>query len=414
LEISKTGIAAIFIGTVLIAAALTIIISRAFLKTSLSYTANGTPGISFEVIELPTSAAFELVSSIGVGWNLGNALDTRDDHRRGIVGDLTDITPEEHYETYWGNPVTTFEMIESIAQMGFGAVRIPVTYSDHLYDDFTIRPDWLNRVNQVVNYVLDNGMYAVINLHHDTGMRSWLRAIPDNIEGIEEQLAAVWGQIAQYFINYCHRLIFEGFNEIRDLDGNWGSSDPASYNAVNRLNQVFVNTVRETGGNNADRFLIVKTYAASTDIDSLRAFVLPYDSAHERLIVGVHNYGTLAFTWRQERADWLTTYSDWSHTRDGIPVEEMLQRLYRYFVSMGIPVVICEFGAENKNNTLDRVNFATHYIQTAGRYGIACFWWDDGGRHVNPEAVTNFALFDRLRNQWFFPEIAMALVQASR
>jgi len=396
---------AIIISTLLVAVIFAILASGILRsETPLPYIVN----------ESYTSPAFELVNSIGVGWNLGNALDSRDDRRRGIVGDLTDRTPEEHYETYWGNPVTTFEMIESIAQMGFGAVRIPVTYSDHLYDNFQIRADWLARVRQVVNYVLDNGMYAVINIHHDTGTRSWLRANPDNIEQVEEQLAIVWGQIATYFRDYCHRLIFEGFNEIRDMEGRWFSSDAASYNAVNQLNQVFVNTIRTTGGNNAERFLIVKTYAAATDIDTLRAFELPYDSTYGRLIVGVHNYGTLPFTWRQEQVSWTTAYSDWDPIRDGRPVEQVMQRLWEYFISRGIPVIICEFGAENKNNTQDRINFAIHYIETARQYGIICFWWDDGGRRENAESVRNFALFDRFRNEWFFPEIAEAIVKAAR
>ena len=405
LEISTKGMITIFIGSLLVATFFAVLISGILSPSPRP----GPPAVS---IPYP-SPAFELVNSIGVGWNLGNALDSRDDRRRGIVGSLTGITPEEHYETYWGNPVTTFEMIESIAQMGFGAVRIPVTYSDHLYDDFQIRADWLARVRQVVGYVLDTGMYAVINIHHDTGRRSWLRADPDNIEQVEEQLATVWEQIAVYFQDYCHRLIFEGFNEIRDMEGRWFDSDAASYNAVNRLNQVFVDTVRGTGGNNAGRFLIVKTYAAATDIPSLRAFVLPYDSAYGRLIVGVHYYGPLAFTWRQEQVNWTTAYSDWCPVRDGRPVEDITRRLWEYFISRGIPVIICEFGAVNKNNTQDRINFATHYIETARQYGIICFWWDDGGQHGSAETVTNFALFDRFRNEWFFPEIAEALINAA-
>jgi aryl-phospho-beta-D-glucosidase BglC (GH1 family) len=348
---------------------------------------------------------------------LGNALDSLDRQRRGISGDIPyGMTPEEFYETFWGNPVTTSEMIESIAEMGFGAVRVPVTWIDNMDENFNIRADWINRVEEVVNYVLDSGMYCIINLHHDNGSGSWpwLRADPGNIEWMEEHLAIVWMQIAEHFMNYSDRLIFEGFNEILDADSNWTNAGRAAHDAVNRLNQVFVDTVRATGGNNAERFLVVKTYGASTYDDAVSNFVLPNDSAGHRLIVGVHSYGTHGFVLRQENAPWTETYPDWDYVRNGRLLEEGIARLKANFVDNGIPVIITEFGAQNKNNTVDRQRYAVHLVETAGRYGIAAFWWDDGGQAENAEDVRNFALFDRHNNRWFFPEIAEAIVKAAR
>ena len=361
--------------------------------------------------------AFDAVQAMGVGWNLGNALDSTDNRKRGIAGPLRDEIPAVlFYETYWHNPVTTFEMIESIAQKGFGAVRVPVTFNDHLDEYFNIRPEWLRRVRQVVNYVLDNNMYCIINIHHDTGSGSWpwLRADYDNIEWMEEKLAIVWTQIAEYFKDYSDRLIFESFNEILDAQSNWNNPSQASLTAVNRLNQVFVDTVRGTGGNNEERFLIVKTYASATYDNILEAFKLPEDSAESRLIVSVHFYGTHAFALQQDQVRWTETYSDWRHSRDGLHVENMFLRLKAAFVDRGTPVIIGEFGAQNKNNTTDRINYAVHFVETAKLYGIVCFWWDDGGKHENAREVRNFALFDRHRNEWFFPEIAEAIVNASR
>ena len=305
-------------------------------------------------------------------------------------------------------------MINSVAQMGFGAIRIPVTYSDHLDENFRIRPEWLKRVEEVVDYVLDAGLYCIINLHHDTGSGSWpwLRADAGNIETVERRFAIVWEQIAKHFENYGDKLIFEGFNEILDTRSRWTNSDEASYIAVNRLNQVFVNTIRGMGGNNARRFLIVKTYASSQNENEVNSFVIPRDSTENRLIVGVHYYGALEWKLNQEHVSWTRVYSDWQHERDGLPLEEAMQRLSSAFIEQGIPVAILEFGAQNKDNTEDRVNFVTHFIETAKRYGVACFWWDDGGRG-EIATVRNFALLDRYRNQWFFPEIAEAIVRAA-
>ena len=359
--------------------------------------------------------AFDAVREMGAGWNLGNALDCIDNKKKGVLAELGGISPEEYYETYWGNPLTTAAMINAVADAGFGAVRVPVTYADHMDGNFLIRPEWLDRVEQVVNYVLDNDMYCVINMHHDTGSGSWpwLRADPENIKQLEDELRTVWLQIAGRFADYGDRLIFEGFSEILDTQSRWNGSDTAAYGAVNRLNQVFVDTVRGAGGCNADRFLIVSTYAAGIDQDMLDAFVLPDDSAENRLIAGVHYYGTIPFAWRQEQVSWTDTYPDWDPQRDGAPVEETMKRLNSRFVENGIPVIIGEFGAKNKNNTEDRVSFAKHYTETAKKYGIACFWWDDGGKYEKPELVDNYAIFDRTRTQWYFPQVAAALVTAA-
>ena len=404
MEVGKKGLIALIIAAILIPAMIV------WFAAGNYYTELGQPPVELSAAQ---RNAFDVVRAMGAGWNLGNALDSVDNQRRGITGNLpANITANEFYETLWGNPVTTPEIIESIAQMGFGAMRVPVTYTDHLDENFIIRPEWLARVEQVVNYVLDNDMYCIINIHHDTGSGAWpwLRADPRNIAWMEEKLAVVWTQIAEHFKDYGDRLIFEGFNEILDAESNWNDASRSAHNAVNRLNQVFVDTVRGTGGNNAERFLIVKTYAASTRADVLASFKLPNDSAESRLIVGVHNYGVRSFTWN----DWTDTYSDWDYVRDGLPVEAMIRRLYEAFVSQGIPVIIGEFGAENKNNTADRIKFAEHYVAAARRYGITCFWWDDGGQALDAEGIRNFALFDRHRNKWHFPEIAEAIIQAAR
>ena len=423
MEISKLGIIMISAFTIFAALAVAWFIFISASKEYIYPDGNSPEHNSAQANENPAGLdhmqtdAFMLLRSIGVGWNLGNTLDSLDRQSRSITGELQDnVTPEEFYETLWGNPVTTFEMIESIAEMGFGAVRVPVTWKDNMDENFNIRADWLKRVEQIVNYVLDNNMYCIINVHHDNGSGTWpwLRADPDNIEWMEEHFAIVWTQIAEHFADYSDRLIFEGFNEILDAHSNWTNAGRAAYMAVNRLNQVFVDTVRAAGGNNPGRFLVVKTYGARVYDDVLRNFVLPSDSAEHRLIVGVHYYGTHGFVRQQEDAPWTTTYSDWDYLRHGRMAEEVMTRLRINFVDNGIPVIITEFGATNKNNTNDRINYAVHYIETARRYGITALWWDDGGRAETAEEVRNYALFDRRNNRWFFPEIAEAMVNAAR
>jgi len=426
LYISKKNIAIIIIVVLVIAVGNGVLIIRYIQnnRTEMAEfhepeTPSSAPSPSIAPSSVPIqkkSAAFEAVAAMGVGWNLGNSLDCIDNRKRGILSELKDITPEEFYETYWGNPVTTKAMIDTVAQAGFGAVRIPVTYADHMDEQFVIRAEWLNRVEEVVNYVLDNSLYCVINLHHDTGHGSWpwLKADPDNLAALERRLNDVWTQIAGHFIGYGDKLIFESFNEILDTQDRWSGTDTSAYYIVNRLNQTFVDAVRATGGANTRRLLIVKPYAASADAEALDAFIIPDDTAEGKLIFAAHYYGPMLFTWRQESVNWATVYDDWRPDRDGQPVEDFIDRLNESFISKGIPVIVGEFGAKNKNNTAARVNYAAHYVSAAKKYGIACFWWDDGGQFDNADEVNSHALLDRINNRWYFPQIAEALVKAAR
>lgn len=352
-------------------------------------------------------SAAEFVSDMRLGWNLGNALDSTDYKKQGIKSALNNTTAETMYETMWGNPVTTREMIETVAEAGFGAVRIPVTYYDHMDDNFNISQSWLDRVEEIVNYVLDSGMYCIINLHHDAGKGTWLKADPDRAEEMQNNLAYVWKQIAERFSDYDERLVFESFNEILDIDQHWENANPGAYEAVNKLNQTFVDTIRSSGGNNTNRFLLLATYAAGTKADIITAFSIPNDTENDKLIISVHTYIPYPFSHLR---------SDNSENQQDTKVNTfytVLDRLKSAFIDNGIPVVITEFGAQNKNNVSDREEYAKEFVTTAKQYGITCFWWDDGGSSKPPEKVTNFALLDRAANTWFFPSIVEALVDAS-
>ena len=413
---AKTGLIIIIVSTIFLAAIYTCFFSNKKIPDS-EIAEETESGKSDNDISQSTSSeqlsAFEAVNAMSIGWNLGNTLDSIDNQKRGVSGEFNEKTPEEFYETYWGNPITTAAMINKIVQAGFGAIRIPVTYADHMDDNFQIRPEWLERVKQVVDYVLDNDVYCIINIHHDTGSGTWpwLNADADNIGVLGKQFESVWKQIAEYFKEYDDKLLFESFNEILDRDSNWSKSDRTSYSAVNQLNQIFVDTVRSIGGNNSDRLLVIKSYSASVDKDVLNSFSLPMDSVKGRLIFSFHYYGTQEFILNQEQAEWADTYANWDYGKDGKPVELTMMRVRAQFPD--IPVIIGEFGAQSKGNTADRVMYATHFIETARKYGITCFWWDTGGWFENADAVDNYALFDRYRNQWFFPEIVEAMVDTA-
>lgn len=354
-----------------------------------------------------TGLAGEIVQDIHAGWNLGNTLDSFGDW----ILDVSSGTPSD-FETAWGNPVTTEAMIRDVRAAGFNAVRIPVTWTQHIDDTngYAIDAAWMSRVQEVVDYVIRNDMYCILNVHHDVGGNSWLKASDQNIAENGEKFKAVWGQIAARFAEYDSRLMFEGFNEILDEHNNWGYPGTAATAAVNRLNQMFVDTVRETGGMNAERVLLVNTYAAGTNGASQDDFLIPADTADNSLIVEMHYYDPGAYC--GEISTGSNTQTSWKENGGKSAMDGMLYNVYTHFTSKGIPVILGEFGASNKDNEQDRADYAGYLVQQAERYGIKCFWWDAGG---TIEADTEFgyykgmALYDRRNGTWAFPEIVKAI-----
>ena len=226
--------------------------------------------------------AKDAVKNMGVGWNLGNTLDAADASK-------TWTTTAQH-ETCWGQPVTKPELMKMMKDAGFGAIRVPVTWYQEMDKDGKVNDAWMNRVKEVVDYVIDNGMYCIINVHHDTGDgKQWLHASTTNYDTNKAKYEYLWKQIAEKFKDYGQKLLFEAYNEMLDDNNKW--NEPASddgYKAINSYAKSFVTTVRNTGGNNKDRNLVVNTYSASSTANAMKNLELPEETGH--IIFQLHSY----------------------------------------------------------------------------------------------------------------------------
>lgn len=352
--------------------------------------------------------SFQLIEAMGSGWNLGSTLDSVDFKKTGINTTLTSTTASRYYETLWGNPITTEDLIAAVADAGFGTVRIPVSFYDHMDDDYNIDPQWLDRIETLVGYVLDNGMYCVINIHHE---EKWLKVNLNTIDQDEANLTKVWSQIAEKFKAYDTRLIFEGFNEIRNANGDWDTTNPDDHEALNRLNQTFVDTIRAGAAYNKERFLMVATYAASPKAIAIDPFELPRDTITNHLLISVHIYTPVGFTWTTKEVNWTTVYSDWQEARDGNQILAHFNRLEERFINNGIPVVVGEFAAYNKNNEMDRALYAQFFRKEAAARHMTGFWWDNGGKHADASTIESGTLFNRETEAIYFPDLVDALTQ---
>lgn len=367
------------------------------------------PKVEIASENIPDTEAMEFVKSMKAGWNLGNTLDAHSGS--GNAG----LTSEQS----WGNPATTKEIITEVKNAGFETIRIPVTWHNHLEkeegsDTFIISSEWLDRVQEVVDYAYDNEMYIILNIHHDTAEDAYY---PDSAhyDQSENYIRTVWETVADRFRDYDQHLIFESMNEPR-LVGNsyeWNFQESAkeckdSADCINKLNQVFVNTVRASGGNNAGRYLMVPGYAASLAGVTTDLFVLPTDSAENKLIVSTHAYTPYNFALQSQSESGATD----SFPAEGGPgksdIDYLVNSLYRKFVSQGIPVVMGEYGARNKNNNLqDRVNYYAYYVAAARAKGITCCVWDNGAFAGDGEL---FGILNRRKCEWAYPEVVKAII----
>lgn len=330
------------------------------------------------VVEYQSSSltAQKFVDNLIIGWNLGNSLDSCTNEAYRNAGNR----PVKSSETAWGNPAVTKELIDSIAASNFHAIRIPVTWYYNTYEQdnrLYIRQDYLQRVAEVVQYALDNNMYVILNSQHDAPI---LWADMNDIQEVSQHAIDLWSQIATYFKDYDHRLIFESYNELNTKNDSWVYSDAAS-NATNILNQLFVNSIRETGGNNTDRVLICDTFLSGTSEEILDSFVLPSDSVPERLIIAVHTYDT--------------AYDQ--------SLDTLFQRLDAFAKQQNAPVIIGEFGTNKQYVPSDcRSIHAGNFVSRASDYGLKCFWWDDGASYQlfdrNTYAIVENDIYEALMN----------------
>jgi endoglucanase len=345
-------------------------------------------------------SAAELVAAIKLGWNLGNTLDGHADW-------LGSNPPVAAIESAWGNPVTTKANIDTLKEAGFNGLRIPVSWTNATDSNFNIRVDWMARVKEIANYAVSNDMYIIINTHHDEDV---IKFHNSEMEESKKVLKKLWEQIADAFKDYNEKLIFEGLNEPRTpgSSAEWTGGTAEEHNNINILEQIFVETVRASGGNNIRRMLMITGYAASASQTVLDAIKLPEDPLNEKnkFIVSIHAYEPYNFALNKD-----SPVNTWNinNSSDISAITGPINRAYNRFENHKgerVPVIIGEFGAMNKENEAVRAEWAKYYVEEAAKKGIPCFWWDNGVVEGDGE---KFGLLNRRTNNFTYPKIVSAM-----
>lgn len=339
----------------------------------------------------------QLVEDMTFGWNLGNTLDVCQADRDGD-GKINEHVEagEKVDETLWGNPKATKELFTSLKKNGVNAVRIPVTWRDHMDSDGNIDREWMDRVQQVVDYAYSQGMYVIINVHHDGGgdpkFGAWIiEESQKDYNTFLKKYQNVWKQIAERFKNYSDYLIFESMNEV-GFDTLYNKNKADAYNLINKINQDFVDIIRATGGNNAKRHLLIAGYYTDIERTCDSLYKMPDDKAG-RCILSVHYYTPWDFCTCDRKHTWGTN----SEVRQ---METLIGKMKKNFVDKGIPVIIGEYAASGSDLS-SCIFFIEKLNKLCSDYGIATFIWDSG-RQVN-----------RKTYKWRTPQYLEALKRAT-
>ena len=330
-----------------------------------------------------TLNAQEWTRDVVMGWNLGNSLEC----------------PKT--ETEWGNPKTTQDMIKAVAAKGFNAIRIPVRWINHVNNttEMAVNPEWLARVKEVVDWALEENMYVIINSHHD----DWYDRNPyySKQEENNRKLRALWTSIATYFRDYGEKLIFAGTNEITV---NWAAPTAEQQAVQNSYNQTFVDAVRNTGGKNYYRNLVVQTFACSP-YHGLNGFTIPTDKVEGRLSVEFHYYDPYEYCGSCTYYYWGEAYKNKGRILTSSTektITNLFDRIFNTWMKKGLGVVMGEYGVSNhftnddKQTQMENMQYYLKCVVSEARnHGFAAFVWDNNAFNNGTE---NFGIFKRWQN----------------
>lgn len=301
-------------------------------------------------------SAWDAARQMGVGVNIGNTLENT-----------------TRWETGWGNPEITRAYVERLAALGFKVVRLPVAWDTYAKNG-RILDYQLARVGEVIDWIIGAGMYCVVNVHWDGG---WIDKGRTFGAEAERKYPAYWAQIASYLGDRNEKLLFEALNEETAFEG--AGSTRQAFATLTHVNQLFVDTVRKSGGNNARRLLVVTGYATDFAKTASTDYVLPKDPVPDKLLISVHYYTPWPFAGMTRDESWGRMRATWGTPADYAELEKLFDLMQGFSARNDIPVFVGEFNASDRKETPSRIRWMTAVKDAALKRKMVPVLWETGG-----------------------------------
>jgi len=350
-------------------------------------------------------SATDIVNDIGIGYSLGNLFD--------CYSTSEEIKTPDEQITLWGNSPPNKQLINFLKRSGFKTIRFPITWMHFMDESGKVNPLWMSRVKEVTKWIIDDHLYCIINVQNDVLEGNWLS------EGLasKNKYKYLWEQIANEFKDFDDEyLLFEAMN-LGDykIDGSY------DYKTLFNLTQTFVDTVRNSGGKNKERLLVLSGAKKDIDLTCSDNYIIPKDPSN-KLAISVDYYYPQTFALEPDKNPWTyiqdsvvyeipssTMWGDEGHYNDMINIFENLKR---FFADKGIPVIITEFGVLTEElKDIDSIrSYLNALFSISSEYNgfMACLW-DTSNKNFG-----NMNYIDRNTNQWYDKKIQSNIKKISK
>lgn len=301
------------------------------------------------------------------------------------------------YETFWCEDKTTKELLVTLKKEGFNAIRISFDAYNHINELGIIDDLWLNRLKEIVDYCIELDIYCLVDIIETYGLY-----VDDLNDEIIKLYISLLTQVANIFKEYNEKLLFSPFNEIRNKKGEWNTNNIEDLKNMNYLYQIFVDTIRSTGGNNKERNLILTTYAAGISEAIINNFKIPNDITKNHLLIECHNYQPVRFTFNEINLGNTDFLTEWGSYQDKKEMRHTFKTLNKFIKKTKLPLIIGEFGVVERIELNEKIEYLKYYLKNAKKYNIGLFIFDDS---------YDFAIINRKTNKFINQEIIDVLTK---
>lgn len=334
--------------------------------------------------------AIEIVNDMGIGYNLGYSFDCYDDSK--------EIKNPDEQITLLGNSIPTKKLINNIKKYGFKTIRLPVTWIYFLDKFGNIDSEWMSRVKEVVEWIIENNMYCILNIYNDGLPGNWL----SNGINAREKFINLWKQIGEEFKDFNEYLIFESMNRVSYYYRN-NFDYLFDYSTLLNFTQSFVDIIRNSGGYNNERLLLISGANNHLQLTCFGSYKMPIDPSN-KLAISIHYYVPDGFTSVPYEND-FGYLEKWGNDVNYNELIYNFEVMKNFFVNKGIPVILGEIGVlteekEKKDIVSIREFLYVVFSISSELNGIMPCLWDTSNKKFG-----DMNYYNRDINEWYDEKI---------
>jgi len=353
--------------------------------------------------------SLETIKDMGIGYNLGNLFDSFS------IYDIEEINTPEDQITLNGNIFPTKNMIKKLKKYGFKTIRFPVTWMYFIDEYGNVDSNWMLHVKEVIDLIIKEELYCILNLYKDGYYENWL-SFDINAK---DKFTNLWTQIANEFKDYNHYLIFESMDEVYFYNPETLDYD---FELLLSFNQAFVDIIRNSGGNNNERLLLVAGVHSDLDMSCSSEFKIPVDSSN-KLAISLHYFVPFSFTLESyfdpynwtDHEGFIYYYEptlSWGNQDDYFKIVTDFETMKNNFVNKGIPIIISEVGVlTEQRKKLESIREYLYMIFSISLDydGIMSCLWDTSNKEYG-----EMNYYDRSNDKWYDEKLKENFIQISR